>query len=487
MKIARAIRAGIIVPGRKQMKKAEKPKFYDIWANSEGQLKANHIAAPKLKLPEHMESYNPPAEYLLDDEEEKEWKALDPEDRPHNFLPKIHKSLRQVAAYPRFIQERFERCLDLYLAPRAIKQKMDVDPESLIPRLPSPKDLRPFPTKLSIVFKGHSGRIRALDVDPSGQWLASGSDDSTLKIWEIASGRCVNTISFGESVMAVAWNPNRALSLVAVAVGTKVCLVKPGVGIPRLAETTEEIAKEALSQVDEKKVVEWGKPSTAAHANVLLELEFKKAVSSVIWHRKGDYFATVCPDANSSAVQLHQLSKGASQNPFKKSLGIVQKVIFHPSRPFLFVATQRSVRVYNLIKQELIRKLIPGSQWISSIDIHPGGDNIIIGTFDKRIHWFDMDLSAKPYKTLRYHTAAVRQVAFHPRYPLFASSSDDGSVLLFHGMVYGDLMQNPLIVPVKTLKSHEVVGSLGVLDIVWHPAQPWVFSCGADKQIKLFI
>jgi ribosome biogenesis protein ERB1 len=100
MKIARAIRAGIIVPGRKQAKKTEKPKFYDIWANS-GIEKANHIAAPKLRLPEHLESYNPPREYLLDKEEEKAWKALDPEDRPHNFLPKLHESLRKVSAYPR--------------------------------------------------------------------------------------------------------------------------------------------------------------------------------------------------------------------------------------------------------------------------------------------------------------------------------------------------------------------------------------------------
>ena len=123
------------------------------------------------------------------------------------------------------------------------------------------------------------------------------------------------------------------------------------------------------------------------------------------------------------------------------------------------------------------------------MDVHPGGDNIIIGTYDKRIHWFDMDLSSKPYKTLRYHHAAVRQVKYHSRYPLFASCSDDGSLLLFHGMVYNDLMQNPMIVPVKTLKAHEPAtsGGLGVLDCTWHPTQPWILSCGADTTMKLFI
>ncbi len=98
-----------------------------------------------------------------------------------------------------------------------------------------------------------------------------------------------------------------------------------------------------------------------------------------------------------------------------------------------------------------------------------------------------MDLSTKPYKTIRNHTAAVRQVQFHPRYPLFASSSDDGTVMLFHGMVYNDFMQNPLIVPLKTLKAHDVIDSLGALDCQWHPYQPWIFTCGADKTIKLFV
>ena len=37
---------------------------------------------------------------------------------------------------------------------------------------------------------------------------------------------------------------------------------------------------------------------------------------------------------------------------------------------------------------------------------------------------------------LRHHKKALRAVAFHPRYPLFASGSDDGSVIVCHGMVY---------------------------------------------------
>jgi hypothetical protein len=55
---------------------------------------------------------------------------------------------------------------------------------------------------------------------------------------------------------------------------------------------------------------------------------------------------------------------------------------------------------------------------------------------DKRLAWFDLDLSDKPYRALRYHARALRSVAVHRSYPLFASASDDGAVHVFHGLVY---------------------------------------------------
>lgn len=41
---------------------------------------------------------------------------------------------------------------------------------------------------------------------------------------------------------------------------------------------------------------------------------------------------------------MHQLSHGASQNPFRKNRGRVVRVLFHPSKPFFFVATHQNVR-----------------------------------------------------------------------------------------------------------------------------------------------
>lgn len=37
-----------------------------------------------------------------------------------------------------------------------------------------------------------------------------------------------------------------------------------------------------------------------------------------------------------------------------------------------------------------------------SVDI--AGDNLILGGYDKRVCWFDLDLSTKPYRVIRYST-----------------------------------------------------------------------------------
>ncbi|KAF9944779.1 Ribosome biogenesis protein erb1 [Mortierella alpina] len=494
MKIVRAIREGRIVP-RKSGYVPPKPKYYNLWNDAEDKPREEHvmhITAPKMKLPTHDESYNPPAEYLPTEEEIKEWNEMDKEDRPKNYLPQKYNALRNVPGYGQFIQERFERCLDLYLAPRVRKNRLNIDPESLIPKLPSPRDLQPFPTRLAIEFLGHAGRVRSISVDPSGLWLASGSDDKTVRVWEIATGRCMTTYHLDELVTSVVWGPNKEVAVLAVACGYKVGLILPEkIFSPELTLHSEEYLRAGFanaSTAEPNPKASWKQPTPAEfEQGIRVWVHLQKAVKQVTWHRKGDYFSTVAPDANNSAVLIHQLTKHQTQQPFKKTKGAVQRVMFHPTKPMFFVATQRYVRQYNLQRQELIKTMMTGVKWISSLDVHPAGDNLIIGSYDKRLCWFDLDLSSKPYKTLRYHQQAIRSVAYHKRYPLFASCADDGNVQIFHGMVYNDLLQNPLIVPVKILKNaHERVDALGALCVEWHPTQPWLISSGADRSIKLF-
>jgi len=549
MKIVRAIREGRITPGAPRPSAADKLKnFYNLWS-SDDQPRADHpmhMPAPKLPLPGHAESYNPPAEYLFTEAEKQAWLNAEPEDRKTSYLPAKHDALRRVPGYHDFVQERFERCLDLYLAPRVRRKRMEIEhPDDLLPQLPSPRELKPFPIMVSIVYDhpATAGRVRAISPDPSGSWLLTGAEDGRVRMWDIGLGRCVATWDLfpgargvGESkerapVYGLDWCPTKGVAVFAATTTGKITVIAPpqcilstsSTGADRATHTTSfrhataghQAAADATTAAAKTgganggptpaPPTRWTRPSdTERNQGICAHILLSSASSAtgptpkqVVWHAKGDYFATVSPESgSSSSVLVHQLSKHRSQAPFRRAASkgaSVQRVVFHPLKPYLFVATQRHVRLYDLGAQTLLKTLQPGLRWISDVSVHPGGGHVLVASYDRKVAWFDLELGVQPYKVLRYHARAVRGVAFHPRaartFPLFASVGDDGQAQVFHAKVSTDefaVGAAPLIVPLKVLRGHEVRNGLGVLDVKWHPNQPWLFTAGADGTARLW-
>mmetsp|Transcript_20125 Transcript_20125/g.35768 ORF Transcript_20125/g.35768 Transcript_20125/m.35768 type:complete len:833 (-) Transcript_20125:142-2640(-) len=575
LKLVHGIRAGNLSIGKKAPPK--KPEFYLMWGDDDTaeqfvhRRKApKHIPAPKVRPPGHRESYHPPHEYLPTEEEAEAWKNAHPDDRKLNFLPQDFKNMRKVPGYQDYVKERFERCLDLYLCPRVERRRLNIDPESLVPKLPSPSELRPYPTVVGVTYFGHVGRVRTIAISPTGELLASGGDDQTVRIWEVDTGRCLATIDVSSEldwvkknkkseeeeeqadedvdvdeneedlsakppVISLAWNPQSRYRVLAVGVANRVLLVHGGTGTacsPEDAVATHRMLSGALQvddsedsedeeEIDETKnldeeeseemkrkralqkskgIAGWlqhgdfsGPSAIAEGATCTTTILFKGIsqanVVDLSWHAKGEYLATVCSSKKSAAqVTIHHISKRLSQQPirFVKDQR-VQRVLFHPNKPILFVATKQFVNVYHLLRQIRIRVVKPKTRWISSIALHPKGDNLVVGSYDRRVAWVDLDVSDKPWKTFKYHRRAVRKVDFHRKYPLLASAADDGSLHIFHARVSEDLAKDPFLVPVKVLKGHTPqLDGLGVLDCVFHPTQPWIFSAGADGRVQLY-
>jgi WD40 repeat protein len=56
---------------------------------------------------------------------------------------------------------------------------------------------------------GHTGPVSAIAISPDGRYLASGSQDSTVKLWDLASGRLLRTLTGHQSkVLALAISPD---------------------------------------------------------------------------------------------------------------------------------------------------------------------------------------------------------------------------------------------------------------------------------------
>ena len=334
---------------RKQDAKNRPGYSYLIWDEKSGEQIKHHrrLPPPKVPLPGNAESFNPPAEYLFTEDERAAWEQMDPSDRPSNFIPHKYDALRHVPLYDDLIKERFDRCLDLYLCPRSNKQKLDIDPDSLLPKLPKPSELRPFPERLSFSFNGHCGRVYSVSVSPSGEWLLTASADGSVRLWEISTGRCERTWDLGGEVRCVAFCPLSNIDLAAAIVGKDLAIFLPNTTCGPPADAARTLL---TADVLAATTGAWEAPSAAQRdTGVLWQIAHVKAASSVVWHCGGDYMASLCPEGATRAVLLHQVSKRTTGSPFSKSKGRVEAVAFHPSKCVPLSAHARWRACYHML------------------------------------------------------------------------------------------------------------------------------------------
>lgn len=159
----------------------------------------------------------------------------------------------------------------------------------------------------------------------------------------------------------------------------------------------------------------------------------------------------------------------------------------------------------------MCRKLYTGSKFVSCMQLHSQGNNLFVGGLDNVFSWIDLELSNKPWRTLKNHTSAIRSLAVHNRYPLLATVSDDATAIVYHAKVSNDYLHDNELIPVKRLFGHKYksqktlnetkkneneksanneymcsADQLAILSAIFHPTQAWLFTAGADGQIGLF-
>ncbi|XP_955281.1 uncharacterized protein TA18270 [Theileria annulata] len=419
-----------------------KDSIYDVDPTSAKRSYKHEIKPPKIALPTNSESYNPPEEYLLNEEETKEWKETPEHERSVNYLPTQYSSMRLVPVYPNLIVERFNRCLQLLMCPRAVKLKMNVDPESLLPKLPSPSELGPYPKIVSVEyrFKG----LKRLSVDCTGRFLALSSSE-LINICDVLTGRPFLTLEFHD-IHDLLWHPK--FQVIIVSHENYVSALP--VDLPNKFQTD---SVECNDTTDYEKAVKY------------LSMESPK----------GNYFVCVCPDSLESINQciLHCLPKRSSMKLGNKvSNNKMKLAIFHPSEPKLIIAFTRNIRVYNLnTKAGHDNKLADENKFTGvelPVSIDTNGTYLLTGDELGKLTIFDQEISSFPYKSFSFENETIIKVQIHKKLPLFLVAYTH-CVKCFHLSTTQE--SELLFVPLGELKIKEKL-----TDCSWHNTEPWLYT-----------
>ena len=509
-------------------------------SNLEMKRRGQLFRAPKEELPGTGASYNPPDEYKTGDSES--YSVLRHVPAHSSYIRDRHERCSDLflAARIRKKEPRIQENYGLSVMPSPADLKpyprlhsfTFVGPEMKAQALAPPRS-----TDDTALF---THRCLCLSIDPTGEWLAAGGDNGIVYIYDIMSGKVRRAFPVRAAINSLAWNPyksrigSRSIHLLAVACGPRVLLIAPGLAAPIVVSNTETLIRDSEQQrsaaIDttvisgtatvDAEVVEGEDDDADIDLEMFKDLETPTSlptkrtrwlfgskelrkrghcvsivvpstgsandteVVSVKWHKKGDFFASVTKSTlqqpSSVALIVHSITQARSQFPLRKNLGEVQDISFSPKEPVLAVAFRTEIRVFNLQSRSAVLTFKPSMKHIAFIQYHRSGEHLICSSNDSRTCWCATDYGVHPWKTLRFHSKAVRCSVFHPRLPLMATCSDDGSIHVFHSRVYDDL-RDPLLIPVQKLEN-----ACAVLHIVFHPVLPWLVAALHDGSTKLY-
>ena len=170
------------------------------------------------------------------------------------------------------------------MCPRMMKKKMNVaDPSVLIPELPSPNDLRPFPTQVGMDFKFHKSCVRSISITTCGNFLASGDEDHNLVIWHLSTGKILRKYKLQNKVIdCIEWCPSKTNCLIAVANEECVYVIQPQVYQKSqndlLADKFEDWQKQyevdAKASDQKEKFVKWKFEDDSCIGKKCIKMEF---------------------------------------------------------------------------------------------------------------------------------------------------------------------------------------------------------------------
>ncbi|MFT5048814.1 MAG: WD40 repeat protein [Chlamydiales bacterium] len=253
------------------------------------------------------------------------------------------------------------------------------------------------PQSPDMVIEAHDRWIREVAIDGAGRWIATGSDDGTVRIWGLAGGDSIWSSEPTGVICDVSFDAEGERLVTASLDGTA--------RIWRTATGVEEfVLRGHVGRVDSARFDASGERVITIGSDSMLRVWDAHSGSSL---REAEVFDPLIETNRDKAL-------GLSPDGRLVALG----------------GPAGDLRVLDAVSLETVHFLYGHVGHVKSLAFSPDGSLLASASADQTLRIWDAETGAEVWIG-RGHTSAVASVAWHPEGALLATSSDDGTVKLW--------------------------------------------------------
>jgi serine/threonine protein kinase len=247
--------------------------------------------------------------------------------------------------------------------------------------------------ELKSTLTGHTDLVNSVAISSDGKTLVSGSNDKTIKIWNLQTEELKSTLT-GHTY----WVYSVAIS---------------------------SDGKTLVSGSGDKTIKIWN-------------LQTGELKSTLTGHTDSVWSVAISPDgktlvsgSNDKTIKIWNLQTGELKSTLTGHTDRVYSVAISPDGKTLVSGSEdKTIKIWNLQTGELKSTLTGHTNWVNSVAISPDGKTLVSGSGDKTIKiWNLQTLELKT--TLTGHTNWVNSVAISPDGKTLVSGSGDKTIKIW--------------------------------------------------------
>jgi serine/threonine protein kinase len=288
---------------------------------------------------------------------------------------------------------------------------------------------------LEKTLTGHSDSVLSVAYSPDGRYLASGSGDNTIKIWEVATGKELRTLTGHSSgVYSVVYSPDgRYLASGGGDNTIKIWEVATGKQLRTLTGHSSRSLSVVYSP-DSRYLASASIDNTIK----IWEVATGKELRTLTGHFSGVYSVVYSPDsrylASASAdntIKIWEVATGKELRTLTGHSDSVWSVVYSPDGRYLASANaDNTIKIWEVATGKQLRTLTGHSNSVPSVAYSPDGRYLASGSWDDTIKIWEV-ATGKQLRTLTDHSSGFWSVGYSPDGRHLASGSGDKTVKIW--------------------------------------------------------